>query len=63
MFRHVAMAGEPGEGPSARIDAAAARAALTKDRVAIIRDALRRMLADEEQVKRVARASGDLLRR
>jgi hypothetical protein len=63
MVRRIAMADDLGKGPSARIDAATARAALAKDRVATIRDALRRMLADEDQAKRVARALGDLLRR
>jgi hypothetical protein len=50
-------------GPSARIDAAATRAAEQSERVASIRAALRRMLNDDAQTKRMARAFQGLLKR
>jgi hypothetical protein len=50
-------------GPSARIDAAATRAAEQSERVAAIRAALRRMLDDDAHVEQVARAFKGLLKR
>jgi hypothetical protein len=50
-------------GPSARIDAAATRAAEQSERVAAIRAALRRMLNDDAQAEQMARAFRGLLKR
>jgi len=50
-------------GPSARINAAATRAAEQSERVAAIRAALRRMLNDDAQAEQMARAFRGLLKR
>jgi hypothetical protein len=51
------------EGPSARIDAAATRAARSRDRVAEVRAALRRMLDDEDSARSIAQAMRHLLKK
>jgi hypothetical protein len=50
-------------GPSARIDAAATRTSENTERVAAIRAALRRMLDDDAQAEKIARALRGLLKR
>jgi len=57
------MAGEDDSpGPSARIDAAATRAARSRDRVAELRAALRRMLDDDDSARSIAQAMRRLLK-
>jgi hypothetical protein len=58
----IGMSREPA-GPSARIDAAATRAADQSKRVAAIRAALRRMLDDDTKAEQIARAFKGLLKR